>query len=232
VKRPVIAGIFLGFITMCAVCAEAVAQEADATEEGAPPKEEKKEEPSMLKTLGSIGLAVMGLVMVGIPAAKTFSSSLSYQAARLQLTNMLRTTPNQAAHMAKAMQGTFAEGIAAALKMGAMAGSQDPAVIAQTTAPTYDGTCQGISAMLQGATSKAKLGVMAAVGGAGLGLSGGSLVAIPIIIAVLTLLAFLRLVMFKSELDSNIIKARLELLPEVNAAIASGRYVAPPMPGM
>jgi hypothetical protein len=232
VKRPFIVALFFGLTLSCAICADALAQASeDGTEEGGEKPEKKEEGPSTLKTLGSIGLGVMGLVMVGIPAVQTFSSSLSYQSARLMLTNMLRTNPNQAHQMAKQMEGTFAEGIAAALKAGGMAGTRDLATIAQMTIPTYDGTCQGVLAKLGGTTAKAKLGIMAAVGGAGLGLSGGSMVAIPIILAVLTLLAFARLVYFKSELASNVIKARAELLPEVNAAIASGRYVAPP-PGM
>ena len=41
----------------------------------------------------------------------------------------------------------------------------------------------------------------------------------------LTVLAFLRLLWFKSELQASVIKGRAEVLPEVNAAICSGRYV-------
>jgi hypothetical protein len=204
------------------VCPDAFAQAEDGTEEGAPV--EKKEGPSTLKTLGSIGLAVAGLVIVLIPAAKTFSSSLSYQAARLMLTNFLRTNPYQAEIMAKRMEGTFAEGIAAALKMGGMLGSQDLKTIQSATAPTYDGTAQGVMAKWKGATAKAKMGIMAAVAGAAIGLSGGSYPAIPIIIALLTGAAFLRLMLYMRDLEGNIIRARAEILPEVDATVAAGRY--------
>lgn len=210
-----------------------LAIDAYAQEEPDPdaPKEEKKEEgPSTLKTLGSIGLAVVGLGMVGIPALQTFSSSLSYAQAKLNLVNLLRTNPNQAEMMMKSMEGTFAEPLAAALKTGGMSGSRDMKAVMATTAPTYDAMAQGMSAKFGGLMAKAKLGLMAAAGGAALGISGGSLIFIPIIIGVLTGLAFLRLVLYKNELDGNVIKARAEVLPEVNAAICSGRYIAPPMP--
>ncbi|MBA3462391.1 MAG: hypothetical protein H0T46_20685 [Deltaproteobacteria bacterium] len=227
-KRTYLAGLVLGVATLCAVCADASAQAEDGTEEGAP-VEKKEEGPSTLKTLGSIGLAITGLVIVLIPAVKTFSSSLSYQAARLMLTNFLRTNPYQAEIMAKRMEGTFAEGIAAALKMGGMVGSQDLKTIQSATAPTYDGAAMGVMAKWKGDTAKAKMGIMAAVAGAAIGLSGGSYAAIPVIIAVLTIAAFLRLMLYMRDLEGNIIRARAEILPEVDATVAAGRYrVAPP----
>ena len=226
-KRSTLAAICFAFSMMLAL--DVSAQEADPD---APPAEKKEEGPSTLKTLGSIGLALVGFAMVGIPAAKTFSSSLSYAQAKLNLVNLLRTNPNQAEMMMKAMEGTFAEPLAAALKAGGMCGARDMKTVSGTTQPTYDAMAQGMSAKFGGLMAKAKLGLMAAVGGAAIGLSGGSLVAIPIIIGLLTGLAFLRLVLYKNELDANVIKARLEIMPEINQAICSGRYIGPPLPGM
>jgi hypothetical protein len=205
---------------------------ADDEDPDAPPAEKKEEGPSTLKTLGSIGLGIVGLGIVAIPAAKTFSSSLSYAQAKLNLVNLLRTNPNQAEMMAKQMEGTFAEAIAATMKMGGAMVGQDASIIAQGTAPTYDAHGQGIVARLDGAMAKGKMGLMAAVGGAALGLSGGALVAIPIILALLTIAAFLRLLYYKNELQGTIIRARAEILPEVNAALVSGRYIPMKLPGM
>jgi len=226
VKRSTLAAIAFAFSMLIAL--DVYAQEADPD---APPVEKKEEGPSTLKTLGSIGLAVIGLAMVGVPAAKTFSSSLSYAQAKLNLVNLLRTNPNQAEMMAKRMEGTFAEPLAAALKMGGMTGTRDMTTVSASTAPTYDATGQGMLAKFGGVLAKAKLGLMAAVGGAGLGLSGGSLIAIPIILALLTLAAFARLLWYKNDLEGTIIRARAEILPEVNAAVCSGRYVAARPPG-
>lgn len=225
-----LAGLVFGFATLCAVCADASAQEeeGDGTE-----KAEKKEEGSnTLKTLASYGLVLLGLGIVMIPVAKTFSSSYSYAQARLMLTNLLRTNPNQAEFMAKKMQGTFCEAIAAALKTGGTTMSQDVTVVSSATKPTYDGVASGVAAKWGGDVSKAKLGLVAGVGGAGVALAGGAWPAIPVIIAILTVIAFLRLLWFKNELDSSIMRARAEILPEVDQAICSGRYVGPPPPAM
>lgn len=224
-KRSTLAAIAFAFSLLFAL--DVYAQEADPDA----PAEKKEEEPSTLKTLGAIGLAVVGFGIVAIPALKTFSSNLSYAQAKLNLVNLLRTNPNQAEMMAKQMEGTFAEAIAATMKMGGAMVGQDAKTIAATTAPTYDAHGQGIVGKLGGAMAKGKMGLMAAVGGAGLGLSGGSLVAIPIILALLTIAAFLRLVWYKHELEGTIIRARAEILPEVNAALISGRYIPMKIPG-
>lgn len=228
-KRKHILGLAFAAVTVCAV--SAFAQEA-ANDPDAPPVEEKKEEPSALKTLGSIGLAVVGFGVVLIPAVQTFSSNYSYAQSKLMLINLLRTNPNQAEQMAHQMKGTFCEAIAAALKIGGSTQSRDMAVIQSATKPSYDGVGQGLSAKHKAAIGKAKLGVGAALAGAGIGISGGSLIAIPIILAVLAAAAFVRLLLFKHQFDESMIKARAEVLPEAEAAIASGRYIAPPMPGM
>lgn len=224
-KRSTLAAICFAFSMMLAL--DVYAQEADPDA----PAEKKEEGPSTLKTLGSIGLGIIGFGIVAIPALKTFSSSLSYAQAKLNLVNLLRTNPNQAEMMAKQMEGTFAEAIAASMKMGGAMVGQDPKVIASTLAPTYDAYGQGIVGKLDGAMAKGKMGLMAAAGGAALGLTGGSLIAIPIILAVLTGAAFLRLVWYKHELQGTIIRARAEVLPEVTAALISGRYIPMKLPG-
>ncbi len=229
-KHLHLAGWILGLATVCAICSDARAESeaADGTEQ----PEKKEEEPSTLKTLASYGLAVLGLGIVMVPVAKTFSSSYSYAQARLMITNLLRTNANQAELMAKKMEGTFCEAIAAALKTGGSVRSQDLPTVASATKPTYDGIAQAIAARWKADAGKAKLGLMAAGGGAAVGLAGGSWPAIPVILAALALFAFLRLLWFNHELDSSILRGRAEVLPEVDQAICSGRYVPPPLPPM
>ncbi len=223
-KRAHLAGLILGVVTVFAVYDVAYAQ---SPEDFAEKPEEKKEEPSMLKTLAAFGLASIGLVITLIPAAKTFTSNSSYAQSKLSMINLLRTNPNQAEFMAKKMEGTYCEALAAALKIGATTGTQDISVIRSATAPTYDGVAQGVVGKWKGDAAKAKIGLMAAIAGAGIGLAGGSLVFIPIILAALAVSAFLRLLWFAHDLNSQILRARAEVLPEVDAAIASGRYRAP-----
>ncbi|MEO7091826.1 MAG: hypothetical protein ABI175_01165 [Polyangiales bacterium] len=224
-KRAHLAGLILGVVTAFAAYDVAYAQ---SPEDFAEKPEEKKEEPSMLKTLAAIGLASIGVIITFIPASKTFTSNSSYAQSKLSMINLLRTNPHQAEFMAKKMEGTYCEAIAAALKIGATAGTNDLTVIRSATAPTYDGVAQGVAGKWKGDAGKAKVGLMAAIAGAGIGLAGASLVFIPIILAALAISAFLRLLWFAHDLNSQILRARAEVLPEVDAAIASGRYRAPP----
>lgn len=224
-KRAHAAGLILGVFAAFAVCEVAYAQSPEDFEEK---PEEKKEEPSTLKTVAAFGLTAIGLVVCCIPAVKTFHSSSSYAQSKLSMINLLRTNPHQAEFMAKKMEGTYCEAIASALKIGGTAAGQPLAMVKSATAPTYDGVAQGIVGKWKGDAAKAKVGLMAAVAGAGIGLAGGSLVFIPIILAAIAVSAFLRLLWFAHDLNSQILRARAEVLPEVDAAIVSGRYRPPP----
>lgn len=229
-KRSHLLGLLFVGATLCAVCSTAVAQDAE-TGDGTEQPEKKEEGPSTLKTLAAFGLTIVGLGITLLPAVQTFSSSYSYAQAKLMLINLLRTNPNQAEQMARQMEGTWCEALANALKVGGSTQSRDLKVIVGATKPTYDGVAKGIVAKWKGSITKAKLGLMAAVGGAGIGIAGGSLPAIPVIIAILAVAAFGRLMWFVYDLEQNIIRARLEVLPEAESAVASGRYIAPPLPG-
>ncbi len=224
-KRAHVAGLILGVVTAFAICEVAYAQSPEDFEEK---PEEKEAGPSTLKTVAAFGLASLGLIVVCIPAVKTFSSNSSYAQSKLSMINLLRTNPYQAEFMAKKMEGTYCEAIAGALKIGGTLAGQQLPMIKATTAPTYDGVAQGIVGKWKGDAAKAKVGLMAAVAGAGIGLAGGSLVFIPIILAALAVSAFLRLLWYSHDLNSQILRARAEVLPEVDAAIASGRYRSAP----
>lgn len=177
-------------------------------------------------------LAIIGLVAVGVLVVGTFGSNLKYMHARMMLINLLRTNPYQVERVSATMQGTFFEGITAALKTGAMMGSRDPSVIAQATRPAYDAAVGAAAMKWKMTFGKAKLAGGAALGGAVLPIIGGKNPPIPVVI--LGLLAavgvgwiFLR----KMEVDDSIIKARAEVLPEAERALIDGRYVAPPKAG-
>lgn len=222
VRRAHLAGWVLGFAFLVASYEVAQAQAVDESAEGGEAKE-KPAESDTLKVLGSYALVIAGASVIALAVAKTFSSSLSYPQARLMLVNLLRSNPYQAEMVAKRMEGTFCEAIAAALKIGGMTASQDPAIVAQATVPTYDATGKAVVTKWGIAMTKAKLAVTAAAAGAAIGLSAGRV--LPVIIAVLAVLGFLRLFLFKNEVESNIIRGRAEVLPEVDRAVASGRFV-------
>jgi hypothetical protein len=219
--------VILGLALLCASAAVAGADEPQLDENGEPIEKEPEADPSsMLKTFGAYALVIVGFSVVGIAAVKTFASNQSYPQTKITLITFLRSNPHQVLAIAKSMKGTVTEPIAAALKTGGMMQSQDLKLIATGTLPTYDATAQGIVAMFGAVIGKAKLGVMAAIAGAAIGLSGGAI--LPLLIAVVAGLAFLRLYLFKTALESNILRARVEILPEVDQAVAAGRYYVPP----
>jgi hypothetical protein len=174
-------------------------------------------------------LAIGGLVTMGVFVAGTFGANLKYMHARMMLVNLLRTNPYQVERVSVTMQGTFFVGIVAALKTGAMMGTRDPSVIAQGTRPAYDAATTQAALKWKMTLGKAKLAAGAALGGSALPLASGRTP--PTLINIFGLLAcaglgwiFLR----KMEIEASIVKARAEVLPEVERALMDGRYVAPP----
>ena len=177
-------------------------------------------------------LVIGGLIAMGVFVVGTFGANLKYMHARMMLVNLLRTNPYQVERVAATMQGTFFEGITAALKTGAMMQSRDPSIIAQATRPAYD-AATGAAAMKWKMTfGKAKLAAGAVVGAVMLPLMTGKTPPIPVIILAGIGCAGLGWIWLrKMEVDDSIIKARAEVLPEAERALIDGRYLAPPKAG-
>lgn len=209
------------------VFAIAPSARADAIDEnGDPIVTVTKDDPTAgIKTVASYALVSIGFIVVGLAVRKTLASNMSYPQAKMTLINFLRTNPYQVLTLGKAMEGTFAEPIGAALKAGGTTRTQDPKIVASATQPTYDAIGQGILAKWGATMMKAKLGVMAAVAGGAIGVANGA--PIPVILAVLAALGFLKLFLFKNDLEGTLVRARIEVLPEVDAAIVQGRYAVP-----
>ena len=176
-------------------------------------------------------LVIGGLIAMGVFVVGTFGANLKYMHARMMLVNLLRTNPYQVERVSATMQGTFFEGIAAALKTGAMMGSRDPTVIAQATRPAYDAAAGAAAIKWKLTFGKAKLAAGAALAGGALPMIGGKNPPIPVIILGLLACAGLGWIWLrKMEVESAIVKARAEVLPEAERALIDGRYVAPPKP--
>jgi hypothetical protein len=174
-------------------------------------------------------LAIAGLVAMGVFVVGTFGANLKYMHARMMLVNLLRTNPYQVERVSATMQGTFFEAITAALKTGAMMGSRDPSVIAQATRPAYDAAAGAAGTQWKTLFGKAKLAAGAALGGMALPMTAGKNPPIPVIVlGVLALAGLGWIYLRKMEIESSIIKARAEILPEAERALIDGRYVAPP----
>lgn len=218
--------LVLGLVcATCVVSCEDDEPKYDENGELIPP--EKEDPTKVIKAIGQYALGIVGVGMLLISVTKTFGG-LSYPAARLSLTHLLRTNPNQAEMVARGMDGTFGEAIGAAMKTAAMIGTPDPALIASTTTPTYDGTGTAIAARWGQLITKGKLYVAAAVGGFVLGAASGGFPVISFLLVLLAIGCFVRVYMYKGEIEGTIVRARHELMPEVDRAMSSGRYVFPP----
>jgi len=179
-------------------------------------------------TVASYGLAVIGFVMMAMAVARTFGASLKYIYTRPLIINALRTNGNQAEMLCKSEPHTYFGAVGAAIKAGAMVGSRDLGVISGVTAPTYDAQGQAILMNWSTSLGKVKLAFMAAAGGVLIGASKGFPPVIVIILAVLVGIGFLRLYFYKVEIERCLVRARAEILPEVDRSFADGRYVFPP----
>ena len=223
-KRATIAGYILGFAVFCAACPmlEVAAQDVSDSEPKPPPPEDK---PSALKSLAGYGLAIGGMFVVVAIVLHTLSKTLKYEPARNALTHMLRTNPNQAEVQCATLPNSFYDPIGAALKAGAMTGTQDPAIIVTATAPTFDAIAAVVIQHWKGLVGKAKLATAATIGGIVL-----KPAPLPIILGVVAAGGLVWLMVYKAEIDRTMFRAKVEVLPEVDRAFAEGRYYIPPKP--
>ena len=232
-RRPRLASLALGALlaltTLTAVSDVAFAQDAEEGE-APPPAPDKPDPGATMKLVMAYALALAGLGVVGVAVAETLKNNVPYPAAKFGMVNMLRTQPNNAEIMCRTMPGTFYEAIGAAFKTAALIGPADLALYQSATRPSYDGGAIGVNTKWKTAFGKAKLGGMAAGGGLALVASGGVL-PIPVILLVLLVVAGLvRLMIHKAEIERTLMLARAEIIPELDAALASGRYIFPPRP--
>jgi hypothetical protein len=182
-----------------------------------------------VKTFLSYGLAIVGLVMMAIAFARVLAVSLSYPAARLMMTNLLRTNPNRAEVVCRTMKGTFYEAIGAAIKTAAMVGIQDPVVLASATKPAYDAAATMIGLAWKQTLGKLKTGGMALGGAVAIALASDTMpIALVVIIALVGISAAAFVLVRRAEIGRGVMLARAEVLPEVDRAFAEGRYALPP----
>ena len=184
----------------------------------------------MLKTVLSYGLGGVGLAMMLIALTTVVAANLEYASARYNVINLLRSAPNNAERMMSTAPMTFFEPLASVMKTLAMTRTSDPKTIAATSAPTYDGVCQGVAGKWTALMVKAKLGMMAVGGGLAVGLSKDDFPILLTIVTVLAAGAFGWIFVKKTDVERSMLRARAEILPEVDRAFIEGRYVLPPMP--
>jgi uncharacterized membrane protein len=183
-----------------------------------------------MSTVASYGLAILGFTMMAMAVARTFGAGLKYIYTRPLIINALRANANYAEQLCKGSPNSYFSAIEAALKTGAMMRSRDPAITVKATLPAYDAQGAMVSMYWKQLLGKVKLAAMAAGGAIVVGMSKGAPPIFVIVLAAGVGGGALWLYLYKEEVDRSIMRARAEILPEVDAAFAGGRYVFPPLP--
>ena len=178
-----------------------------------------------MKVFLSYALSLIGLGIVTWAMLGAYVVNLSYPAARLRMMQMLRMSVNQAEVACRAAKHTFYEPIGSAIKIGAMAQSTDYAIISAATKPGYDAGCVPVTMHWKKLFGRGKKGVTLVIGGVVAAIAFKTNPALHIIVAVLTLAAAIWFIYVRSENERSLVRAKAELLPELDRAFAEGRYV-------
>ena len=183
-----------------------------------------------VSTVASYGLAVVGFVMMLTAVARTLGATLKYIYTRPLVINALRTNANHAEQLCSSGPHSYFAAIGAALKTGAMVRSRDVQIVVKATVPAYDAAGMQVSMYWKQLLGRVKLAGMAAGGAMIVGLSNGAPPILVIVLAAAVGIGYVWLYFYAAEIDRCILRARAEILPEVDRAFADGRYVFPPMP--
>lgn len=168
--------------------------------------------------------------MMASAVVRALGSNLKYIYTRPLLINALRTNANHAELLCKRSPETYFAAVGEALKIGAMMRSQDPKVVPTGTAPAYDATGKAVVMKWGTLLGRVKLGAMAAGGAVALGITKGFPPVPVLVLAAGVGIGYLWLYLYKAEVERCVIRARAEILPEVDRAFVEGRYAFPPLP--
>jgi hypothetical protein len=181
-----------------------------------------------VKEVLSYLLSIGGALILAYTVSVARAVNCDYPSARFRIINALRTQPWQAEVMTKTKPGSFYDGIHAAMKIGGSMGLRDPEMIAMGTRPSYDGALIKVTLKWKSIMGTLKMAALGLVGGVTLALGVHTNPALHIILLVLGIGAAIWLFITKNDCERYVTLARLEILPDVDRAIAEGRYGKPP----
>ena len=126
--------------------------------------------------------------------------------------------------MTKTKPGSFFDGIHAAMKTAGMTGLRDPDQVALASRPAYDAAAISVGFKWKDILGKLKMGGIASVGGVAMAIGVGAMPALHIILLLGCIAAGVWIFMTKNDCERYVVLARLEILPDVDRAVAEGRY--------
>jgi hypothetical protein len=178
-----------------------------------------------VKAFLSYALSLGGLALVIATIAGAYASALSYPAARLNMINMLRTSANKAELMCKAAKGSFYEALGGAIKLAIMVPTNDLNIIGMTTKPGYDAGVTQVNLHWKALFGRGKKGAALTVAALVIAIATKTTPVLHIIVVVITAVAAVWFMKTKMDTESSLLRAKAEILPEVDRAFAEGRYV-------
>jgi hypothetical protein len=178
-----------------------------------------------VKAFLSYALSLVGFGLVVAAVLGAYAVNLSYPAARLRMMSALRTSVNQAEIMCRAAKHTFYEPIGSAIKTAAMVPLTDLNVIAMTTKPGYDAAVTQVKLHWKKLFGRCKKGAALVIAGLVIAIAVKTSPVLHIILLVLAAGGAVWFIVAKTENERSLVRARAELLPELDRAFAEGRYV-------
>ncbi len=169
-------------------------------------------------------LSIAGVGIVAYAVSVAMAVNVDYAAARFRILNALRTQPWQAEMLTKTKPGSFYDGIHAAMKTAGMTGLREIEHVAMATRPAYDAAAISVGFKWKSILGTLKMGGMASVGGVALAIGVGAMPALHIILLVGAIAAGIWIFITKNDCERYVVLARLEILPDVDRAVAEGRY--------
>lgn len=179
----------------------------------------------MVKALLTYVLTLAGFGFMVAALLGAYAINLSYPAARLRMMSALRMSVNQAEIMCRAAKHTFYEPIGAAIKTGALVPVPDMNMIQMTTKPGYDAAVTQVKMHWKKLFGRGKKGIALLVVGLGLAIGFKVSPILHIILLSISVLGSIWFMAVKADNERSLVRARGELLPELDRAFFEGRYV-------
>lgn len=177
-----------------------------------------------VKVALSYVLALTGAGMVGYAVTLARALNCDYPAVRFRILQALRTQPWQAEMFTKTKPGSFFDGIHAAMKTAGTTGLRDPVQLAQVTRPSYDAATATVAPKWKDIFGKLRMGGMGIASGLALAIGFGARPTVHIVLLVAAIIAAIWAFTVKRDCERYVVLARLEILPDVDRAVAEGRY--------
>jgi hypothetical protein len=177
-----------------------------------------------VKVFLSYALSIVGLGVVAAALIPASAINLSYPAARLRMIQMIQMSINKAEVLCRTAKGTFYEPLGAAIKIGAMAQTNDITMIAASTKPGYDAACVTVTMYWKKLFGRGKLGAMMVAGGLAIAIAASTSPILHIIVLVLTIVGAAWFMFTRAENERSLVRARAEILPVLDQSFVDGKY--------